>query len=450
MALATIPRYDPGQITQRGDHAVVIGASMAGLLASRVVADGFQTVTLVEKDSLPDEPTVRNGVPQGRHSHLLLDAGRVTLEDLFPGYGEDLVAAGGLVPDASKDLHHYTEGDFLATGSEYLPLYTATRPLFEQLVRDRVVEHDSIELREACQFIDYRFDAGETAVEGVEVRESGAATSDLDADLVVDATGRQSRTPAQLEVHGYAKPPLDEVEVDVGYSTVMLERPTDQREIVFVEASAERQRGAITFPVEDGRRIVTLLGFHGDYPPGDMGALVDFAASLPVEYFERLLDTRRRVSDGIERARFPAHRRHRYETLDRFPDGLVVIGDAICSFNPVYGQGMTVAALEALTLHHVLFSGTHDDLAQRFFDDATTAIDTAWNIAVGSDFEYPQTTGPKPRGTRFFNWYLAQLLQTAHADGTLRDAFYRVLGMEKRPTSLLHPSVAWRVFAPTL
>jgi 2-polyprenyl-6-methoxyphenol hydroxylase-like FAD-dependent oxidoreductase len=421
---------------------------MAGLVTARVLADRFETVTLVEKDELPDDPDVRRGVPQGRHAHLLLEAGRTTLEDLFPGFGEDLVRAGGVVVDASTDLRHFTEGDFLADGPERIPLYSATRPLFEHVVRQRIEARERITVRPRCQFVEYRFDGAGTTVGGIALRDETGARAELGADLVVDATGRTSRTPALLERQGYSRPPVDEVRVDVAYSTVLVERPPDQREIVFVEADPPRRRGGVAFPVEDGRRLVTVFGLHGDRPPVDPDRLVDFTARFPVPDVKRFLDARPWVESEVERYPFPSNRRRRYEDVQRFPEGLLVVGDAVCSFNPIYGQGMTVAALEALVLHHVLSDGGREGLGPQFFDRAASVVDIAWNVAVGGDFEFPQTEGPKPRGTDFFNWYLSRLLRRAHTDGEMRDAFYRVLGMEEPPTSLLRPALAWRVLKP--
>ena len=146
----------------------------------------------------------------------------------------------------------------------------------------------------------------------------------------------------------------------------------------------------------------------------------------------------------------PSNRRYRYETLDRFPEGLLVVGDAIASFNPVYAQGMSVAALEAVVLHHAMAEGGKTDLASRFFTDASAVVDVAWNMATGADLRFEETTGPEPRGIGFFNWYLARLARKAHTDGQLRHAMYQTIVMERPPTSLFRPSVAWRVLKPSL
>lgn len=426
----------------------MVGAGVAGLLAARVLADEFAEVAVLDRDPLPDGSIARRGVPQARQIHVLWEAGRATLEDLFPGFTEELLAAGGVAIDARADLHNYSRGDYLAPGSDPLTLYAATRPLYEGVIRRRVADLDGVRLRGGCQFRDYRFDAG--AVTGVAIRDRDGERATLSADLAVDATGRTSRTPTLLEERGYAPPPVDEVRIDVGYSTTFVDRPADDRRMIGVLAEAPRTRGGAALPVEGDRWLVNLHGLHGDYPPADPEGVAAFAATLPTPVLARLLDDRRRTTEEVHQYRLPSNRRNRYEDLDRFPEGLVVVGDAIASFNPIYGQGMSVAALEALVLHRALASGDRERIGPRFFDRAGPIVDTAWSMAIGADFAFPQTTGEKPRGTGFLNWYLSRLFRKAHADGALTDAFNRVLTMQQPPSSLLRPAIAWRVLRPSL
>lgn len=448
MTLATIPRYERGRVQTVAEHAVVVGGSVAGLLASRILADRFETVTLVERDPLPGEPVVRRGVPQGRHFHVLLRAGRATLEDLFPGYGEDLLSAGGLMIDGATDVRFYDRGGYFAPAPGRFDLYCATRPLIEHVVRRRVLDRDGIEVRSECQVTDYLTDEAATTVEGVVVRE-GDGETELPADLVVDATGRTSRTPPWLEDHGYVPPPVDEVRVDLAYSSVFVERPPDDRRMLFVAPTEPHGRGGGAIPVEDDRWLVTLVGLHDEEPPTEVDEFTDYAARLPVPALEGLLDRNELLSRGAERYPFPSSIRRRYEDLDRFPDGLVVTGDAVASFNPLYGQGMSVAALEAVQLHHALTSAGLRDLPLRFFDRVEEVTDVAWKMAVSADFAFEETTGPKPSGTDLFNRYVSRLVRRAHTDGRLTGEFYRVIHMETPPTSLLRPSTVWRVLRPS-
>lgn len=449
MTVATVPKYDSNQVPVWGEHAVVIGAGMAGLLAARVLADAFDEVTVIERDSFPDEPVVRRGVPQGRHIHVMLLAGKATLEDLFPGYRKDLLSAGGLEIDGARDVKFYAEGGFLADGPYPLPHYAASRPLYEQLVRHHLTNLDGVHLRSRCQFRDYLTDDAATTVEGIVFTNEETAMEELNATLVVDATGRTSRTPAWLERHGYTSPTIDEVHINLAYSTVFIQRPADDHRALVVTPSPSYPRGSGVLPIEGGRWVVTVAGMHGDRPPTDAKGFVDFAAGLPVPHVKQLLEEQMWVSDDIAHYPFPSNLRHRYENLDRFPDGLVVIGDGIASFNPLYGQGMSVAALEALLLHHALATEELENLTLRFFERSKEVIDIAWMMAVGADFQFPQTTGPKPRGTGLMSRYVSRLNRKAHTDGMLRDAFFRVMMMEQPPTTLLRPRVMRRVLKPT-
>jgi len=449
MTLASVERYDPDRVGSVGKRAVVLGGSMAGLSAARVLADGFEEVVIVERDAIPEEPVSRNGAPQTSHPHAMLEAGRATLEDLFPGFGEDVLAEGGLMVDGGTQMEYYEEGGFVADAGERLATYCASRPLFEYVVRDHVTDIENVELRANHTFTDYRIDADATTITGVALRDGDGAETILEADLVVDATGRTSRTPRWLESHGYEAPPVDEVQVDVTYSSIDIERPPDDRRILFVPPSSPRTRGAVFIPIEGNRWQVIVQGVHGDDTPTDREGFVEYIESLPVSEVARLVKDQSWLSDNIEHYPYPSSRRHRYENLDRFPDGLVVTGDAIASFNPIYGQGMSVAALDALHLHHTLAAGGHKDIADRFFDRTADVIDVVWQMAAGADFDFPQTTGPKPFGTSLFNWYTARLLSKAQSDSVLSGAFLRVLRLEQSPTSLMRPGIVWRVLRPT-
>ncbi|MFC4405553.1 NAD(P)/FAD-dependent oxidoreductase [Haloarchaeobius iranensis] len=449
MTLANVPRYEESTVARQGDHAVVVGASMAGLVAARTVADAFDRVTVLDRDALADDPVPRRGVPQGHQPHVLLEAGRATLADLFPSFAEELLSNGGLVLDWTHDLVHYEDGGYLEPGPRRRPMYAASRPLFEAVTRRCLAAVDGVRLRPECRFVDYQLADAGTAVDGVVV-ESGRSdgTSTLPADLVVDATGRTSRTPAWLAEHGYERPPEEEVTVDVRYSTAVVDRPSADRRAFFVPPTAPRTRGGGAFPVEGDRWLVTLQGVHGDDPPTEPEGLHGFADSLPVDHLARLLDEREWVGDGVESYPFPSNVRRYYEQLDRFPDGLVVLGDAVASFNPVYGQGMSVASLEALVLHHTLADGGLDGLGVRFFDRASEVVDVAWSMAVGSDLGYAATAGSQSVVEAAFTRYLARLVRTAQDDATVADAYGRVVTMEEPPTSLLSPALVARVLSP--
>lgn len=447
MVLESVTNYDREAVGDLGEHAVVIGGSMAGLLAARVLADGYDQVTLVERDPMPDEPITRRGVPQADHVHAMLEPARVILEDLFDGYQSELEAAGGEIINAAEELDYYDGGDVLAAAEPEMLMPCASRPLFEQITRRRVAGTSGIFIRDECHVTGYRATPDADAIEGVSVNTAGGSEETLNANLVVDATGRTSKTPNWLAQHGYQSPRTDRVNVDLVYGTVMIDRPPEDTSAHLCAPSSPNTRGGTAVPVEGDRWLVTLFGIHGDHPPADRSEFLAFAESLPSDQLAILLKEREWMSTEIARYPFAASQWQRYDKLDRFPAGLVVTGDAIASFNPIYGQGMSAAALDALQLHHTIANGSQN-IAPRFFDRTADHLDVVWRTAVGADFDFEETTGTKPTGTGLFNQYVDRVVDTAHTDAAVAEAFYRVLRLEREPTSLFRPRIVARVLWP--
>jgi|AntDeeMetagen134_2_1112570.scaffolds.fasta_scaffold00226_8 2-polyprenyl-6-methoxyphenol hydroxylase-like FAD-dependent oxidoreductase len=446
MTLDALERYDPDAVERYGDRAVVVGGSVAGLLAARVLDDAFDEVLVLERDALPDHPRTRNGVPQATQIHALLEAGRATIEDLCPGYSESLLAAGGVLLDGATDLRFYDQGDYLADGPRRMPFYSATRPLFEHVLREHVTARASVTVHEETRVTDYLLDDDATSVVGVERKRGTGDVERLPASVVVDATGRASRTPSWLESNGFDAPPVEDVPIDVGYATVAVDRPPEDRTTVIAPASAPRSRGEAVFPIEGDRWLVNLHGVAGDHPSSDRDEMRAFAESLPTDAAQRALADRDVVGD-VDAFRFPSNRRRCYEALDAgaFPEGLLVVGDAIASFNPIYGQGMSVSALEALALHHALAAGGTRSLAGRFFERASPVVDHAWEMAVGADAPFAPDDAPVPTHVRAFTTYFDHVMQVAQSDGDVREALMRVISMQDSPDALVQPGMLARV-----
>jgi 2-polyprenyl-6-methoxyphenol hydroxylase-like FAD-dependent oxidoreductase len=431
---------------QIGDRAVVLGASMAGLLAARVLADAYAELVVVDRDELPETSRHRRGVPHGRHAHALLARGQQALEELFPGLTADLIAQGVPAGDLLADGRWYVSGHRLRQEHIGLVSLCVSRPLLEGYVRARVRALPNV------VFLDSRDILGLTAtpdgrVTGARVRRADTSAEELlAADLVIDATGRGSRTPIWLEALGYARPDEEQVRVGLGYATRTYRLPPDalDGDLAVLDATTpEHPRGGALLLLEGDRWMVTLAGMLGDHPPIDPDGFLDFARSL------RFPDIYQAVRDGEPLDdpvgfRFPASVRHRYERLDRFPDGLLVVGDAVCSFNPIYGQGMSVAALEALTLRRHLQRGAVPQ-PRRFFVDLARLVDVPWSIAVGGDLAIPGVQGRRTLKIRLVNAYIARLHAAAAHDASLASTFVRVAGLVAPPQTLLRPDVVLRV-----
>lgn len=436
---------------QIGQHAIVIGASMGGLLAARALADFYAVVTVLERDNFPVSDVARKGVPQGRHAHGLLARGRAVIEDFFPGWTDEVVAAGGALGDIAGDVNWYGHGVGLKSAPSELAGLLASRPVLEGHVRRRLMTLPNVRVIENCVVQDLVADDRRSSVKGVRARVGNGAEQIFTADLVVDASGRGSSSPAWLESLGYVRPEEEKIEIGIGYTTrVYRRRPTDlggKLAVVVAGSGPNWRNGVILYQTED-RWIVSIGGYFGDHAPDDDQLFAAYAGSLPTTDIYDIVAHAEPLSDFV-RYRYPANLRRRYERLTRFPAGYLVFGDAVCSFNPVYGQGMTVAAQEATLLRQCLAAGDAD-LAQRFFAAASTVIDTPWDIAVGNDLRHPQVSGPRPAKVRFINWYIGKLHMAAQHDGKLANAFLTVANLQAPPESLLHPAIVLRVIRGNL
>jgi len=435
-----------------GRRAVVIGASMGGLLAGRALADYYDEVTLVERDALPLAYEPRKGVPQGRHSHGLLARGREVLEELFPGFTAEMVAEGAVPGDISDRILWFNHGFYLCNAPSDLSGLAVSRPMLEGGVRRRILQFSNVRIRQRCDVLQPVRDSHRDRVTGVRVvaRDSSDGAETISADLVVDASGRGSRSPAWLDALGYAKPREEQIQVSIAYKTRLYRRrPEDLRGKMgaIIAACRPDWRFGIILAQEGERWTVSLGGYLGDQVPADDLEFVEFARSLPKqEIFDVIKDAE--PLSPILSYQFSTNQRRYYEELSRFPEGYVVFGDALCSFNPVYGQGMTVACLEALTLRECLAKGS-DGIGRRFFRTAGRLIDIPWQIAVGSDLQHERVEGKRTGQVRFVNWYIARLFRSANRDPVLATKFLEVANLRKAPSTLLSPAVALRVWRPT-
>lgn len=434
-----------------GSHAVVLGASMAGALAARVAAEHYRTVTVVDRDELPDQASIRRGVPQGAHGHALQAGGVAVIEQLFPGILEELVANGTPVwddGDLSRAFIEYGGHRFLSSGYGINPVasYLPSRPLLDWHVFKRLSALPNVTVMRGYDVVGLTSSRdGERVTGAVVARRDATETSRLGADLVIDATGRGSRAPVFLEQLGYDRPGEDELVVNLAYTSQWLRIPQ----------GVIREHMAAAFPKASDPTTCALLGHENGSWLMTVGTMAGQEAAR--DYAEMLGIARRRLPAHLWSAlqlaqpvgktahyRTPSSRWRRYDQMVRLPAGLVVTGDAVCSFNPVYGQGMSVAALDAIALRECLRRGD-TDLPRRFFRTSAKSIRVAWRNAVSADLALPQVGGRRSLSTRLNNTFADWVLTAVETDLVVASQFFRVTGMLDSPARLMRPSVLARV-----
>ncbi|WP_063754990.1 FAD-dependent oxidoreductase [Streptomyces sp. NRRL B-3229] len=424
--------------TRRGT-AVVIGAGIAGLTAATSLSDAFEAVVVVDRDELPDGGRPRRGVPQGQHSHVLLVAGQRALEELFPGLGEELVAAGAQVFDSGADLHLYRLGAAWNPVHSGQPFVSMSRPLLEYTIRRRVEALPNVTVRPGTSV------SGLGGADGRITEVLLEGTERLAADLVVDTTGRGSRSDRWLSALGYATPEVEEVKVNVGYVSRLYRHVPGDLDVkaAFVQPTppAEKRIGAALL-IEDDQWLVSVGGWHRDYPAATEEGFLQHADSLPDPIIAKLVRQAEPLTEPVA-FQYPANRRRHFEAIEEVPAGYLALGDAICSFNPLYGQGMTCAAQEALALGRLLadHEGVTAELSRAFYQEAAGVLFVPWQAAIGGDFDYAETVGQRPYAAELFGRYSTQAQLAAQVSGEVRKVILSVQHLLVPPMALWEPSL---------
>lgn len=454
-------------VRQTGDnayrHAIVIGSSMAGLTAARVLADHFDKVTIIERDRLPDDLDYRKGVPQARHAHLMLLRGQMILEQLFPGLRAELLAAGAVPVNFGLEM------DF-RMGSQWLPHFPSdleatacSRPLLENSIYRRLAADPRISFRPHTDVLHLCAGSDGRQVRGVYLRDrQGGDVEEMAADLVLDASGRDSKAPDWLQKLGYS--PAKEITVNSfpGYATRVFKVPADfagsWKAMYLMPRPPEGTRGGVILPLEGGYWHVTLVGMAGDHPPTDEEGFWEYARSLPSQRFYEAIKDAEPVGSiyGYRRAE---NRLRQYDQLNSYLEGFLLLGDSVFAFNPVYGQGMTVAAIASLALGESLAEqrerfgpGNLDGLAMRFQQQLGKVLAMPWQQATNEDMRWPQAEGVQDLDlpTRLIQKYFLKVMEAMPHSPVVTNAFYQVQHMVTPPTLLLRPDMMARVFTTNL
>lgn len=440
-----------GDVTKT--RAVVLGGSLAGLFAARVLADAYDEVLVVDRDVLTDVDGPRRGCPQSRHINGLLARGQLTMEEFYPGITEEIFADGVPTGDLCGNVRWYFNGVRIEQQEAGLTCVSASRPMLEKHVRRRTQALPNVSLVERHDILGLATTADHSRVTGARVQRQGQKQEKvLDADLVVDATGRGSRTPIWLEQLGYPTVEEESKKVGLGYVTQHYKLHCDPYFgdlSINPVANPKLPRGAIFTKTDGGRVEMTVYGILGDHPPTDQQGLYDFVGTLAAPEISEALKYAEPLDEPVA-FRFPTTLRRRYERLTRFPDGLLVVGDAVTCFNPVYAQGMTVAALSAKTIRQHLHSGAAPKPLDYFRDLARDVIDPPWEMTNLVDLTFPGVEGERPLQLRLAQKFLKRVQIAATRDKKIAAAYMRTAGLVDRPESLQRPGFMLRVLWKSL
>ena len=438
-----------------GKQAVVIGAGMAGLTAAGALADRFDQVVVLERDTLTSEPTYRAGTPQARHVHALLLSGQRALSELFPGFEQDLDRAGAVPLRVGLDVRMERPGydPFPQRDLGWLS-YAVSRPTIERAVRRRVESRANTTLRQRCRVQEVLASPNGEAVTGVRYENGNGASETIAADLVVDASGRGALTLALLQSIGRPLPEETTIGIDLGYATCVFAIPddasTDWKGVMTFGQAPQNSRGGLMLPLEGNRWMATIGGRHGDVPSGDAEGFLTYARALRTPTIYNAIGHAKRLN-GVARYGFPESVRRHFERLDVFPRGLLPIGDAICRFNPVYGQGMSVAALEACLLQRLLERPGEDSdpiagLAPTFLAEVQALIETPWSVAI-LDFVFPDTRGQRPADFETTLKFGIALTRLAAEDPAVHKLTAEVQNLLRPRSAYRDPALVQRVLA---
>ena len=437
-----------------GRRAVVVGGGIGGLSVAGALAGYFEQVDVLERDRLAARAQSRPGTPQDRHPHGLLAGGLKALGEIFPGFERDLAEAGAVSVGVARDVHYERADVGVLPKRDFgLTILCASRPLIEFVLRRRAMAVANIALRPGCRVTEIVPSDG--AARGVRFDTVSGQSETLDADLVVDASGRGILTTALLDALGWEQPQVTQVGVDITYATAVLQIPAsatpDWKLVLTLPDPPTVALNSVLLPLEGGRWIVTIVN-RGPSPRLDTWDRL--YAALPRLIAPTIHGALRHAKplEGIRHYGFPANLWRHFERLPRLPRGVLPIADALCRFNPIYGQGMSAAAKQARLLQTVLgqAAAAPDPLAAAqagFMAGVEPVLQTPWSMSTSADLAFPGTRGERPENFEKSRKFEAALFRAVVADPVVHRAMIEV-GQLLQPQDLLRePHIMERIEA---
>ena len=439
------------------EKAVIVGGGISGKLAARVLSEIFQEVIILERDTEPNGPSPRKGAPQGEHIHALLFAGANGLEELFPGITEKFTASGAVKIDSTQDVAWFHHGVWkLRFVGDYTTILQ-TRPHLEWHIEQYLKRIPNVTIQYNQNVQNFIYSEEENRITGVEIIDGSDSIKTINADLIVDASGVSSLSTRWLnkrEVHI----PEEKVKIDLSYFTKTLQLPDNNNrdwsiKLVYPTPPFEKIGGGIS-KVEGNRYLVTFMGYHNEINEKEIlksdNSFIEIAKKLPkLDIFEELKDATALSRTSIFRV--PNITWRRFDKVDHLPNGLLTIGDTICRIDPFFGQGISIAVLEALALKKLITNQNQSNqkMIESFHQQAAKIISPIWNMVITEDFRYPATTGKKPAGLSIQQWYAKNIFHLSSENKEIYNSFIKVMHLLRPTSTLMQPNIIKSVMKGT-
>ena len=434
-----------------GERAIIIGGGIAGKLAARVVSDYFTEVLVIERDPKPEGPTPRKGAPQGEHLHALLHAGENGLESLFPGITEEFYASGAIKINSTNDLAWFHHGVWKQRYHGEFSTILQSRPQLEWHIEKYMRRIPNVSYLHEHSVLNYLYNKEENRIYGVEIKDKNSSITQESGELVIDASGVSSLSTNWLTKQGIVIPE-EKLNIGLSYITKQYRLPEHPLrdwtiKLLYPNPPHEKIGGTIS-KVEGDRYIITCFGYENEINLKELlededNGFIDLTKKLPkLDIYEELKNGTPLTKTSIYKV--PHISWKRFDKVDQLPTGLLLLGDTVCRIDPVFGQGMSLAVLEALALQKLLKNRTSTPLpriTKLFHKDVSKIISPVWTMVISEIFRFPNVTGKKPIGLAVQQWYSKNIFLLSSQNQEVYNTFIKVMNLVRPTTILFHPNV---------
>ena len=431
--------------------AVVIGGGIAGKLAAKVLSETFQEVIILEADQEYKDKTPRKKVPQSYHPHVLLKSGENSIERLFPGFFRELMENGSIKSNFTRDLKWHHFGNWKQQFSGDLTLVQQSRPLLEFHLQKRIEQVVNITTRYATRVEDLLFDRQYNKITGVKIRSVKTGIEDeIHATLVIDASGNSSQAIKWLKKNNISVVE-EKIRIQLFYSTRLFRLKKQNIipwfNLLISPSFPENPYGAFIQSIEESTFSVTFSGYNNELAPKTNDDFLAYAQKLPVNDVVNFLQHAEPLTE-IKIHKIPFQIWRRFDKAKNLPEGLLVVGDSHCRFDPLFGQGISVAAMEAVELQKCLLNKEHhtNGFSQNFHRKISRIIKTPWDMATTEALRHPSIKGKKSLICHLKLWYTKRIYQISAFEPEIYIRLAKVMNLTRAPSHLFHPKIWFTIF----